>query len=108
MTQARPQLRKAWLSLALFLVALPLAFIVGEAVGAWLGLAEGSVSPPLWALLVVLAAAAAVLFCPLAVTVHFSNRAAAVDEPGVRVPAVVAVVIIGGFIALNVAALVLG
>lgn len=47
----RPELRKAWLSLALFVVALPLAFVVGEAVAAGLGIAAGPASPPLTSML---------------------------------------------------------
>ena len=104
----RPELRKAWLSLALFLVALPLAFLVGEAVAAGLGIADGPTSPPLTAMLAVLAVAVAVLLLPLAVTVHFSRQAAAAGEPGVRAPVVGSVAVIGGFIALNVAALLFG
>lgn len=103
-----PALRKAWLSLSLLLVALPLAFVAGEAMAAGLGIADSPTSPPLAARFAVLAVAVAVLLPPLAVTVHFSRRAAAAGEHGARAPIVVSVAVVGGFLALNVAALLLG
>ncbi|WP_353807184.1 hypothetical protein [Agromyces sp. SYSU T00194] len=102
-TEATRSRLLAWWSLALFPVSFVSAFLVGECVPALLGHPDASaVTTPAWVVVVAFTLAVLVLAAPLVVTVVFSNRAAALGAPRARMPMLVALVVIGGFVVVNV------
>ena len=96
--------RRAWWSLLLFPVSFAAAMLVGEGITAALGYSEPSLdSTPGWVIASAVGAAFVVFAAPLLVTARLSRKAAAVGEPGGRTPMLVAVVVVGAFVLVNLA-----
>lgn len=101
---AHPAMHRAWWSLLLFPVSFVLAVVVGEAIPSLLGYPDPSLnSTPWWVVTLAFAGALAVFAAPLPVTAHFCNKALAEGEAAGRRPLVVARVVIGGFVLVNLA-----
>ena len=99
--------RRAWWSITLFAPSLVAAFITGEGLAAAMGY-TGDQSPPLGTALVAGLPAIAVFALPILLVRHFGHRAERHGHPEGRTPVVVALVVAGGFLALNLFQLVLG
>ena len=108
---ARPdperELRRAWWSLTLFVPSLLAAFLVGEFLFAATG-HEDDASPPIGAVLLAGGPALLVFVLPTLVVWHFGSRAQRDGRPDGRTPILVAVIVAGGFIALNLFPFVVG
>lgn len=95
-------LHQAWWSLLLFPLSFVVAFVVGEGFPAWMGYPEPSLdSTPWWVITVAVVSALLVFAAPFLVTAHFSRKAVAEGEREGRLPMIVAAVVVGGFVALN-------
>jgi hypothetical protein len=67
-----------------------------------LGYPEPSLdSTPWWVITVAVVPALLVFSAPLMVAAHFSREAVAEGEPQGRLPLIVAAVVVGGFVAMN-------
>ena len=94
--------RRAWWSLLGFAPSFVLAFLVGEGLISALGYPTGGADqPPWWAVATAAVPALVVFVLPVALTVYFGTRAKRLGDAGARVPMIVALVLAGGFIALN-------
>jgi hypothetical protein len=95
-------LHQAWWSLLLFPLSFGLAMLVGEGIPSWFGYSEPSLdSTPWWVITLAFGTALVVFAAPLLVTARVSNKAVAAGEQGGRAPLIVAGVVVGAFVALN-------
>ena len=86
----------------LFPVSFVAAMVIGEAIPAWFGYSQPSLdSTPWWVIALAFGTALLVFASPFLVTVHLSNKAVALGEQGGRMPLVVAGVVVGAFVLLN-------
>ena len=77
-------------------------FLVGEGIAAALGHPPGGSEPAEWWVLLAAGGPALLVFVlPAALAVHFGRQAARLGDPHGRTPAVVAVVVAGTFVVLN-------
>jgi hypothetical protein len=112
-TEAATSLQRAWWSLLGFVATFFLAFGIGEGLASALGHPSGGSEPAEWWVMVAAAGPALLVFVlPAVLAVHFGRRAMRLGDPRGRYPIVVALVVAGGFVLLNlvsaVAVLVLG
>jgi len=99
---AAASLRRAWWSLLGFVATFLLAFGIGEGLAAALGYPPGGADQAPWWVMVVATLPALVVFAVPAVLVwHFGRRAMDLGDPRGRYPIVVALVVAGGFVLLN-------
>lgn len=99
---ARRSLSRAWWSLLGFVVTFPLAFVIGEGIASALDEPSVGSEPVEWWVMVLAAVPALVVFVlPAVLAVHYGRRAMRLGEPRGRYPMVVAVVVAGGFVLLN-------
>ncbi|GAB3025797.1 hypothetical protein GCM10011376_12030 [Nocardioides flavus (ex Wang et al. 2016)] len=102
-TDPRAYVARAWWSLLGFVVTFGLAFAIGEGIASALGHPPGGSQPAeLWVMLVASVPALVVFVLPAVAAVHFGRRAMQLGDPRGRYPAVVAIVVAGGFVLLNV------
>ena len=95
-------LHQAWWSLLLFALSFVLAMVVGEGIPPWFGYSEPSLdSTPWWVITLAVGTALLVFAAPFLVTAYFSNKAVAEGEQGGRTPLIVAGVVVGAFVAMN-------
>lgn len=99
--------RRAWWSFALFVPSLVAAFITGEGLLAAMG-HSGDQSPPAGTALMAGLPAILVFALPTLLVWHFGRQAVRRGHPEGRTPVIVAVVIAGGFLAMNLFQLVVG
>jgi hypothetical protein len=99
--------RRAWWSFALFVPSLVAAFITGEALLAAMGHSSDQ-SPPAGTALMAGLPAILVFALPTLLVWHFGHQAERHGHPEGRSPVIVAVVIAGAFLAVNVLQLVVG
>ena len=97
--------RRAWWSFALFVPSLVAAFITGEALLAAQG-HSGDQSPPVGTALMAGLPAILVFALPTLLVWYFGHQAERHGHPGGRTPVIVAVVVSGGFLAMNLLQLV--
>lgn len=112
MTVQRAQTRdrdvdRAWWSLMLFLPSLIAAFVTGEGLLAVMGHSDDQ-SPPVGTALMAGVPAMLVFAAPTLLVWFFGHRAERHGHREGRTPVVVAVVVAGAFIALNLVQLLLG
>lgn len=100
-------LRRAWWSLVLFAPSLVAAFITGEGLLAALGHSDDQ-SPPAGTALMAGLPAVLVFALPTLLVWYFGRQAERHGHPEGRTPVVLALVIAGGFLALNLLQLVVG
>ena len=99
---AATSLRRAWWSLLGFVVSFPLAFAVGEGLASALGHPSGGDQPAeLWVMVAAAGPALLVFVLPAVLVVHYGRRAMRLGDPRGRYPIVVALVVGGGFLLLN-------
>lgn len=99
---ARTSLSRAWWSLLGFVVTFPLAFGIGEGIASALGHPSGGSERAEWWVMVLAAVPALVVFVlPAVAAVHYGRRAMRLGEARGRRPAIVGVVVAGGFVLLN-------
>ncbi|WP_299929416.1 hypothetical protein [uncultured Nocardioides sp.] len=99
---AATSLRRAWWSLLGFVVTFFLAFAVGEGLASALGHPTGSAETAEWWVMVLAGVPALVVFAlPAVLAVHYGRRAVRLGESRGRYPIVVALVVAGGFVLLN-------
>ena len=90
-----------WASLALFILSFRLAFVAGDGMARVFG--TSSAEPPGVLPALGIGIPAAIVFSlPVLVAVVLAIRAARYGRPDARIPAVVAVIVAVGFIALNI------
>jgi hypothetical protein len=99
--------RRAWWSLALFVPSLFAAFLTGEGLLAAMG-HSGDQSPPAGTVLMAGIPAILVFATPTLLVWFFGHHAERRGHPEGRTPVIVAVVIAGGFLAINLIQLVVG
>ena len=100
--EAAVAVRRAWWSVLGLVPALGLAFAVGEGIAAALGHPPGGTSAVSWWVMLAAGVPALVVFVlPAALAVHFGRQAVRLGDPHGRTPALVAVVIAGVFVVLN-------
>lgn len=99
--------RRAWWSFALFVPSLVAAFITGEGLLAALG-HSGDQTPPAGTALLTGLPALVVFALPTLVVWYFGHQAERHGHPEGRTPVIVAVVISGAFVAVNLLQLVVG
>lgn len=99
--------RRAWWSLALFVPSLVAAFLTGEVLLAAMGHSDDQ-SPPARIALLAGVPAILVFALPTLLVWYFGHRAERHGNPEGRTPVIVAVVIAGGFLAMNLLQLVVG
>jgi len=76
--------------------------VVGEGIPSWFGYSEPSLdSTPWWVITLAFGTALLVFASPFLVTAHLSNKAVAVGEQAGRMPLIVAGVVVGAFVVLN-------
>jgi hypothetical protein len=92
--------RRAWWSFALFVPSLVAAFLTGEALLAAMG-HSGDQSPPAGTALMAGLPAILVFGLPTMLVWYFGHQAERHGHPEGRTPIIVAVVIAGGFLAMN-------
>ncbi|TIC83854.1 hypothetical protein E8D34_14925 [Nocardioides sp. GY 10113] len=92
--------RRAWWSLALFVPSTVAAFVIGEGLAAAFGYAD-LVDVPVGVALAAGLPAILVFALPVAAVWYFGHRAVRRGHPQGRVPIIVAAVVGGGFLALN-------
>ena len=94
--------RRAWWSVLGLVPALGLAFAVGEGIAAALGHPPGDTSTASWWVMLAAGVPALVVFVlPAVLAVHFGRQAVRLGDPHGRTPALVAVVVAGVFVVLN-------
>lgn len=99
---ARTSLSRAWWSLLGFAASFPLAFGVGEGIASALGHPAGGSETAEWWVMVLAGVPAMVVFVlPAVAAAHYGHRAMRLGEPRGRRPVVVALVVAGGFVVLN-------
>jgi hypothetical protein len=99
---AATSLRRAWWSLLGFVVTFFLAFGIGEGIATALGQPSGSSEAAAWWVMLLAGVPALVVFAlPAVPAVHYGRRAVRLGEPRGRYPIVVALVVAGGFVLLN-------
>lgn len=99
---ARTSLSRAWWSLLGFVATFFLAFGIGEGIAAALGHPSGGSEAAEWWVMVLAAVPALVVFgLPAVLAVHYGRRAVRLGEPRGRYPMVIALVVAGGFVLLN-------
>lgn len=103
-----PWVRRAWLSLLLFVVSFVAAFVVGEGLASAYGYPSGEEDVPAWVAAAAGLPACAVFAAPTLVTWLLARRAARQGDPSGRVPLLVAVGIALLFLAQNLLVLVAG
>jgi hypothetical protein len=99
--------RRAWWSFALFVPSLVAAFITGEGLLAVMG-HSGEQSPPAGIALMAGLPAILVFAVPALLVWHFGHQAERHGHPEGRTPVIVALVITGGFLAMNLVQLLVG
>ena len=99
--------RLAWWSLALFVPSMVAAFVTGEGLLAALG-HSGDETVPAGVALMAGLPAIFVFALPTLLVRHFGRQAERRGHPDGRTPIIVALVIAGGFLAMNLFQLVLG
>lgn len=99
--------RRAWWSFALFVPSLVAAFITGEGLLVAMGHSDDQ-SPPVGIALMAGLPAILVFALPTLLVWHFGRQAARRGHPEGRTAVIVAVVIAGGFLAMNLFQLVVG
>lgn len=99
--------RRAWWSFALFVPSLVAAFIAGEGLLAAMG-HSGDQSPPAGTALMAGLPAILVFALPTLLVWYFGHQAERHGHPEGRTPVLVAVVIAGGFLAMNLFQFVVG
>lgn len=99
--------RRAWWSFALFGPSLVAAFITGEGLLAAMG-HSGDQTPPVGVALMAGLPAVLVFALPTVLVWYFGHQAQRHGRPEGRTPVTVAVVIAGGFLAMNLFQLVVG
>lgn len=99
--------RRAWWSFAWFVPSLVAAFITGEGLLAAMGHSDDP-SPPAGIALMAGLPAVLVFALPTLLVWYFGHRAQRHGHPEGRTPVMVAVVIAGGFLAMNLFQLVVG
>lgn len=97
--------RRAWWSFALFVPSLVAAFITGEALLAAQG-HSGDQSPPVGTALMAGLPAILVFALPTLLVWYFGHQAERHGHPEGRTPVIVAFVVSGGFLAMNLLQLV--
>ncbi|GAA2150577.1 hypothetical protein GCM10009844_31660 [Nocardioides koreensis] len=101
--------RWAWLSLALYPLAVAAAFVVGEGLASLYGYESGSEElAPWWVALGAGGPALLVLALPIVVTFHFGRRAVAGGRPVAKVPMYVGAGLVALFVLLNLVSYVVG
>ena len=107
--RAHRDVRRAWLSLRLYPLSFFAAFGIGEGLATLLGLPTGSTEPaPVWLVLLATVPALAVFVLPGLLSGWYARQAARAGDRG-GVPAAIVGAALGlGFVALNVAAYVVG
>lgn len=101
-SHAAASLRLAWWSLLGFVATFFLAFGIGEGLATLLGRPSGGSEPVEWWVMVAAAGPALLVFVlPAVLAVHFGRRAMRLGDPRGRYPIVVALVVAGGFVLLN-------
>lgn len=106
---AQAALSRAWWSLLGFVVTFALAFGIGEGIASALGHPAGGSEPASWWVMLLAAGPALVVFVlPAVAAVHYGRRAMRLGEPRGRWPAVVGVVVAGGFVLLNAVSAIAG
>ena len=94
--------RRAWWSVLGLVPSLAVAFLVGEGIAAALGHPPGGTETAEWWVLLAAGGPALLVFVlPAVLAVHFGRQAARLGDPHGRTPAVVAVVVAGTFVVLN-------
>jgi hypothetical protein len=96
--------RRAWWSIALFAPSLVAAFVIGEGLLAAMGHIDDPSPPGATALMAGLPATL-VFALPTLLVWHLGHRAQGHGHPEGRTPVIVALVIAGGFLALNLVGL---
>ncbi|MGZ4447734.1 MAG: hypothetical protein ACXVWZ_01130 [Nocardioides sp.] len=99
--------RRAWWSFALYAPSLVAAFLTGEGLLAAMG-HSGDQSPPAGIALAAGLPAIVVFALPTLLVWFFGRRAVRGGDPDGRTPVVVALVVAGGFLAMNLLQLVAG
>ena len=99
--------RRAWGSFVLFLPSLVAAFITGEGLLAAMGHSDDQ-SPPAGTALMAGLPAILVFALPTLLVWYFGHQAQRHGHPEGRTPVVVAVVVAGGFLVMNLFQLVVG
>jgi hypothetical protein len=99
--------RRAWWSFTLFVPSLVAAFITGEGLLAAMGHSDDQ-TPPAGTALMAGLPALVVFALPTLVVWHFGHQAQRHGNPEGRTPVIVAVVISGAFVAMNLLQLVVG
>jgi hypothetical protein len=99
--------RRAWWSVVLFVPTLVAAFVTGEGLLAAMGHSDDQ-SPPAGTALMAALPAILVFALPTLLVWHFGRRAERHGHPEGRIPVIVAVVIAGGFPAMNLFQLAVG
>ena len=99
--------RRAWWSFGLFVPSLVAAFITGEGLLAAMG-HSGDQSPPAGVALRAGLPAILVFALPTLLVAYFGHQAVRRGHPEGRTPVIVALVIAGGFLAMNLLQLVIG
>ena len=99
---AAVSVRRAWWSVLGLVPSLAVAFLVGEGIAAALGHPPGGTATAEWWVLLAAGGPALLVFVlPAALAVHFGRQAARLGDTHGRTPAVVAVVVAGTFVVLN-------
>jgi hypothetical protein len=97
-----PEARWAWWCVVAWFPTAVLAFVAGEGLATLLG-QSGDEVPPWWVAAAVLLATTAVLAVPTALAVWFDRRARRSGDERGRVPALLLLVLTGGFVLVNIA-----
>ena len=101
--------RRAWLSLALYPLAVAVALGVGEALSSMYGYESGSDElAPWWVALGAGGPAVLVLAIPAVLTFHLGRRAVAGGRPVAKVPMYVGTGLVALFVLLNLVSYVVG
>lgn len=101
-----PDVRWAWWCVVAWFPAVVLAFLVGEGLAALFGY-SGEELPAWWFALLVVLASTAVLAVPTALAVWFDRRARRSGDDRAHVPALLLLVLTGGFVLVNLGSWVL-
>jgi hypothetical protein len=98
----RTSLFRAWWSLLGFVATFFLAFGIGEGIASALGHPSGGSETAEWWVMVLAAGPALVVFVlPAVAAVHYGRRAMELGDSRGRYPVVIAVIVAGGFVLLN-------
>lgn len=101
--------RRAWLSLALYPVALAAAIVIGEGLASLYGYESGSDEVASWWVVLGAAGPALLVFAiPAVLTIHFGRRAVAGGRTTARVPMYVGTGLLALFVLVNLLSYVVG